>query len=439
MATATEPDERAAARRTLTDLFTTAVAAAHPARRLPPVLRGLLADERRARAAASATLLIAFGKAAGSMTRAALPLLEGPVRGLVVAPRGYLGEWTPPDGSGIETIESGHPVPDEASERAARRALALAGTAKRHERVLFLASGGGSAAMAAPRPPLTLDAKRAIVRHLVLSGAPIDEINLVRRHLSTVKGGRLAKAAAGAACHWTLAISDVVGDDPALIASGPSIPADDETAAARAVLERRKAPYAALWQAVLAHAPRTPDDAAPPPRTVHLVARAADAIAAAAERARKDGWRVHVLGTDLAGEAGAAAQDHAALARRLHAAGGRHLILSGGELTVRVETDAPGHGGPNLEYLAHLMIALDGLPGVHALAADTDGRDGSGGQAGGLLHPDSPARARALGLDPRLLLARHDTRALFAALGDLLETGPIPVNVNDFRAILVAP
>ncbi|RMF17683.1 MAG: DUF4147 domain-containing protein [Alphaproteobacteria bacterium] len=433
--------EKDAARDLLTELFEAALEAVRAERRLPPVWRELLENEadEAATGPARATILIAYGKAAGPMARAALDLIDPPVRGLVVAPYGYLAGFLTDVSDDIETIEAGHPVPDAASERAALRALALARSATADERAVFLASGGGSAAMAAPRPPLTLAAKREIVRHLVLSGAPIEEINLARRHLSAVKGGRLARAASAAARHWTLATSDVVSDDPALIASGPSIPMREDPQAASAILERWDAPHVPLWRAALAEGETSCEGNVLPPSDVRVIARGADALAAASARATRDGWQVHDLGAAVTGEADEVARRHADLVRRLHRTGGRHLIVSGGELTVRIGTAPHGEGGPNLEYLAALMIALDGLEGVHALAADTDGRDGSGGQAGGWIHPDSLKRARMLGFDPAASLARHETRALFSALGDLLEPGPIPINVNDFRAILIAP
>jgi hydroxypyruvate reductase len=302
--------------------------------------------------------------------------------------------------------------------------------------VLALISGGGSALLAAPAPGLTLADKQEVNRQLLASGAPIGEMNCVRKHLSALKGGRLA-ARAHPARLLSLVISDVPGDDPATVASGPTV-ADPTTAAdARAIIARCRLKLPGHVEAFLA----TPEAETPKPgdprlvrAETRLIAAPALSLAAAAALARSEGWTVVDLGDRVEGEAREVARDHArlALAQR-----GRTVVLSGGETTVTLK--GKGRGGRNSEYALALAIALAGAPGISAIACDTDGIDGSEDNAGALIGPDTLARARALGLDPQAFLDDNDAYGFFSALGDLVVTGPTLTNVNDFRAILIAP
>ena len=291
-------------------------------------------------------------------------------------------------------------------------------------------SGGGSALLARPAPGLTLADKQTVTRALLASGATISEINCVRKHLSAIKGGRLAEAAAPARVA-TLVISDVPGDDPATVASGPTLADPTTLADAREVLAKYAiAPPPSITRHLSADTNETPKALAT--SEVRIIARAADALGAAAARARDLGFETTVLGDDLEGEARDLAAVHAALAR------GRapSLLLSGGETTVTVGAGG-GRGGRNAEYLLALALALDGDPRVHALACDTDGIDGTEDNAGAVIGPDTLSRARAQGLDARVMLDEHDAYGFFEALGDLVVTGPTRTNVNDFRAILI--
>jgi len=410
-------------------LFEAAVEAVGAVRALPPALP----DD----APAGRTLILAIGKAAAAMAAVAAARVRGPLSGLVITRHGHAG---PPDDlpPGFELIEAGHPVPDAASLAAGRRALDLVGALGADDRLLALVSGGGSALFAAPVPGVSLADKQAVTRALLGSGATIAEINGVRKHLSRVKGGRLAVAAAPAQV-VTLVLSDVPGDDPSFVASGPTVADRTTLAAARAILARyRIVPPAGVAAALADPANETPPPDAPglAGGVVRVIARARDALDAARALAEGQGCRVTDLGDRLEGEARALGAAHAALARQLAAEGARHLILSGGETTVRVVNPA-GRGGRNLEYLLGLALALEGAPGIHAIACDTDGIDGTGDNAGAIVTPDTLARARALGLDPAALLAANRAWDLFDALGDLVVTGPTRTNVNDFRAILI--
>ncbi|GIX18007.1 MAG: hydroxypyruvate reductase [Rhodothalassiaceae bacterium] len=387
------------------------------------------------------TIVVGYGKAAAALAAGAVEHLQGPTIGLVSVPEGYADgcEEVLRD-AGIGVVVAGHPVPDENSRKAAERALALMRRGTRADRVLFLATGGGSATLAAPLPPLTLREKRDIVRHLVLSGAPIADINLARRHLSAVKGGRLAAAASAVGLRVTFVISDVVGDDPALVASGPSIPTEPAPQRARAILSRHGAPHRKKWLAVLGrpspsdtHGLQTARD------PVFVLATGADLLREAAEIARAAGLDVVDLTDRIAGDAEEIGRAHAELARRLLATRRTPvLVLSGGELTVRVRK-AAGRGGPNLTYLATMLQELGGEEGIAALAADTDGRDGSSGHAGGVITTESWCKVEETALPVERLLAQNETLSLFERIGGLLATGPIPLNVNDFRAILIVP
>jgi len=407
-------------RRLLRDLFDTAVHAVSAEGCLPAALDGWQCEGR--------TLVIAVGKAAAAMAAVAAARLPGTVSGLVVAPPGHHGapHLLP---EAFETIEAGHPVPNSGSLAAAERALALARELGPKDRLLALISGGGSALLALPAASIGLVEKAAVTRALLRSGAAIGEMNIVRKHLSRIKGGRLAHAAAPAMV-TTLLISDIPGDDPAMIASGPTVGDSTSLADARRILDRYVPDAPSDVRAALADpANETPDIAA---SDVRIVARAADAFTATAQVAAARGLKVVLLGDDLEGEARSLGAEHAALARQ---ADEPQLILSGGETIVRVVNRA-GRGGRNVEYLLGLALALDGAPGIWALACDTDGIDGTEDNAGALLTPDSLARARALGLDPQEMLDTNRAYDFFAALGDLVVTGPTRTNVNDFRAIL---
>ena len=423
------------ARPFLEDLFRAAVAAAHPASCLeahlpPPPAEGRL-------------IVLAAGKAAGSMTEVAerhyleaLGLPESRLAGLAVTRHGYARPTRV-----LPVIEAGHPVPDQASLDAAAKTLALADAAQQRDLVLVLMSGGASANWIAPAPGLTLAEKQAVTRALLKSGAAIGEMNTVRKHLSRIKGGRLA-AHAHPARVVTLAISDVPGDDPAVIGSGPTVPDPTTLAQARAIVERRHLelpPAAVRALADPANESPKPGDPVFARTEYRLVARPADAFRAVQAKVAAAGFEPVLLGDRVEGEAREVAAAHARLARDLQAAGRRAVILSGGELTVTLRGN--GRGGPNQEYALALALALAGAPGIAALAGDTDGTDGGGGQAddpaGALIDETTVARAASHGLDPAAFLADNDSTGFFARLGDLLTPGPTATNINDFRAILV--
>lgn len=422
------------ARAFLENLFGIAVAAAHPAECLPRHLP---------RAPKSGRLFIlAAGKAAGSMTEVAekyyldAGLSPDRMKGIAVARHGY-GRPT----KYIEMIEAGHPVPDEASLKAAARSLALADEANENDLVLALMSGGASANWIAPAEGLALAEKQAVTRALLRSGAGIGEINTVRKHLSRIKGGRLARHAHPAKL-VTLAISDVPGDDPDVIGSGPTVPDRSTLADARAIVARYRLDLPEAVHRALAdpknESPK-PGDPAFASTAFKLVARPADSFDAARKAVTDAGYECVFLGERVEGEAREVANAHAALARDLKAQGKRAVILSGGELTVTIE--GQGRGGPNQEYALALAVAFDGETGIAALSGDTDGTDGGRGSAddpaGAIVDGTSAARARARGLDPAARLADNDSTEFFAQIGDLLNPGPTFTNVNDFRAILV--
>jgi hydroxypyruvate reductase len=363
---------------------------------------------------------------------------DGPIEGVVVTRDGHTvpTRW-------IEVLEAAHPVPDARSEAAARRILAAVQGLGPDDLVLALISGGGSALMALPAPGLTLEDKQAVNRALLHSGATIHEMNCVRKHLSAIKGGRLA-AAAHPARVVTLAISDVPGDDPAVIASGPTVPDPTSFADARALIDR----YGIAPPAnVAAHLDRAEDETPKPgdPRLAageyRLIATPQTALAAAAQAARARGLAPLILGDAIEGESAVLGTVMAGIARgcRRHGtpAAAPCLLLSGGETTVTIKGPA-GRGGRNTAFLLGLALALRGEADIWAIAGDTDGIDGTEDAAGAIVTPDTLARARAAGLDPAAALARHDSYALFAALGDLVVTGPTLTNVNDIRAVLVA-
>lgn len=418
----------------LRDLFRTAVDAAHPATCLP----ALLPPPPNGR-----VIILAAGKAAGAMAEVAedfyLNRLHLPVerlRGVAVARHGY-GRPT----RVIDMIEAGHPVPDAAGLAAALNALDLADFAGPDDLVLVLMSGGASANWIAPATGISFADKQAVTRALLRSGAHIGEINILRKHLSRIKGGRLAQHAHPARLA-TIAISDVPGDDPAVIGSGPTVPDPSTLEQARAIVAKFKLDLPdAVTRALDDPANESPKagDAAFQDSTFVLAARPIDSLRAAEKKVREAGYDCISLGPDVEGEAREVALAHAKLARDLRAQGKRAVILSGGELTVTMR--GQGRGGPNQEYALALVEALAGLPAVAALAGDTDGTDGGGGlatdPAGALVDGASAARAKALGLDPAAFLADNNSTEFFARMGDLLEPGPTYTNVNDFRAIVV--
>jgi len=333
----------------------------------------------------------------------------------------------------IQVIEAAHPVPDANSERAADRMLALVRDLGPYDLVIALISGGGSALLAKPAPGLTLAGKQAVTAALLASGATIHEMNAVRKHLSAIKGGRLALAAQPARV-LTLAISDIPGDDPRIIASGPTLTDTSTLDDVRAILTRYAIRLPHDVAAFLEHAPETPKPG-DFDEDVRLIATPDAALAAVAQRARDFALNPIVLGV-LEGESSelGASMARVALDTRKRPA----VLISGGETVVTLGSAPAGRGGRNLEFLLALAVALDGAPGIWAIAGDTDGRDGYEDAAGAFVTPDTPARARALGLDPHAMLEKHDSYTFFEALGDLLITGPTLTNVNALRAVILA-
>ncbi|MCW5621505.1 MAG: glycerate kinase [Burkholderiales bacterium] len=408
-------------------MFDAAIARAMPDKCVPP----FLPSPPQGR-----TLVVGAGKAAATMAQAVEAHWDADLSGLVVTRYGHHVAC-----KRIEVVEAAHPVPDLAGREAAERMLAMVQGLSADDLVLCLISGGGSALLTLPAPGLTLQDKQAINRALLRSGANISEMNCVRKHLSAIKGGRLA-----AACHparvVTLTISDVPGDDPAVIASGPTVPDSTTFADARAILRK----YAITEpQAVIAHLEAAREET-PKPGDVHLarcethlIAAPQQSLEAAAEVALRAGVTPLILGDSLEGEARDVALVHAGIARQVarrgQPAAAPCVLLSGGETTVTVRGN--GRGGRNVEFLLALAVALDGESGVYALAGDTDGVDGTEDNAGAVVTPDTLARAAAAGVDAKAHLADNDGYSFFSALGDLVKTGPTLTNVNDFRALLI--
>lgn len=400
-------------------------------------------------AAGGRTLVLGAGKAGASMAQAleALWPADAPLSGLVVTRYDHI----PPRPAGvpqrIEVVEASHPVPDAAGQQAAQRMLQLAQGLGPDDLVLCLISGGGSALLALPADGLTLAQKQQVNQELLASGASISEMNCVRKHLSRIKGGRLAAACAPARV-VTLLISDVPGDDPSTIASGPTVPDASTCAEALAVLRRYHIGIpAALREQLERGTLETPKPGDPvfAGHGVCMVATPLQSLHAAAAAALAAGVQAHVLGDDMEGESREVAKVHAALARSVARRGepfGRPcVILSGGETTVtlrpRAADAARGRGGRAGEFCLGLAQSLQGEPGVYALAADTDGIDGVEDNAGAYVAPDSLQRAARLHMAVADFLERNDAYGYFAGLGDLIVTGPSYTNVNDFRAILV--
>ena len=415
------------ARALLWEMFEAAIAAAQPARCVPP----WLPEPPKGR-----LIVIGAGKASAAMARAVEEHWPGELSGLIVTRYGYAVPC-----QRIEVVEAAHPVPDAAGLDAARRILDRVQGLSADDVVLCLISGGGSALLPLPGEGLALTDKQAINRALLHSGATIAEMNCVRRHLSAIKGGRLA-----AACHparvVTLLISDVPGDQPMDIASGPTVLDPTTCADALAILDRYGIGAPAAARALLesgAGETIKPGDPRLAHGETHLIATPQMALEAAAEVARRAGLATHILGDSLEGEARDVGTVMAGIARQVALRGQPFpppcVLLSGGETTVTVR--GRGRGGRNVEFLLALGIALDGQSGIHALAGDTDGVDGQEEIAGAYLAPDTLARAWARGIKPRESLANNDGHGFFEALGDSVITGPTLTNVNDFRAILV--
>ena len=411
----------------LLDMFRAAVDAALPARVLP---RHLPQPPK------GRTIVIGAGKAGGAMAQAVEENWSAPLEGLVVTRYGHALSCRR-----IEVVEASHPVPDAAGRRAAERILRLVQGLTHEDLVLCLISGGGSALLALPAQGITLADKQAVNKALLRSGAAITEINCVRKHLSAIKGGRLAVAAAPAQM-VTLMISDVPSDDPSVIASGPTVPDATTRQDALGVLEKYRieaSPAVLNWLT-------QPESETPKPKDLRLarveniiIARPQDSLEAAAAVARRAGYTPVILGNALEGEAREVALVHAGIARQCadfaQPAAPPCVLLSGGETTVTVR--GKGRGGRNAEFLLALAVALQAHPGIHAIACDTDGIDGTEDNAGAKLGPDTLRRAAECQISAKARLANNDGYGFFAALDDLVITGPTLTNVNDFRAIIV--
>jgi len=422
-----EPAAPLASALLLRQMFDAAVASAQPALCVPPQLpappRGRL-------------IVVGAGKASAAMARAVEENWPGPLSGLVVTRYGYAVPC-----QHIEIVEAAHPVPDAAGMHAARRMLELVGGLREDDLVLCLFSGGGSALLPLPAPGLNLDLKQSMNRALLASGATIREMNCVRRHLSAIKGGRLA-AASHPARMLTLLISDVPGDRPIDIASGPTVADPTTCADALAILRRYgidlPGPVRELLESGRSESVK-PGDPRLARAALRIIATPQMALEAAAGVARAAGITPHILGDAIEGEARDVGKIFAGMASQVAERNQPFtapcVLLSGGETTVTVR--GKGRGGRNVEYLLSLAIALEGHPRIHALAGDTDGVDGGEEIAGAVLGPDTLARAWSLGLKPRDMLDNNDGHGFFTALGDSVITGPTLTNVNDFRAILI--
>ncbi|HTH45468.1 MAG TPA: glycerate kinase [Oxalicibacterium sp.] len=415
-------------RQFLNDLYATAVEAVSPQKCMPAYLPKQSAKGR--------TLVIGAGKGAAAMAKVVEDNWPGKVEGLVVT-RYEHGA----DCKQIEVVEAAHPVPDEAGRAAAGRMLEMVKGLTEDDLVLCLITGGGSALLSLPGEGITLEQKQALNKALLKSGATISEMNCVRKHLSAIKGGRLALACAPARV-VTLLISDVPGDDPGVIASGPTLPDPTTCEQSLAILKKYNIE---LPDNVRKHLESGAGETPKPgdPRFArnehHVMATAQHALEAAAAKARAAGITPYILSNDLEGESRDVGSVHAALAKQVAKYGQPFakpcVILSGGETTVTVR--GKGRGGRNAEFLLSLAVALQGTPGIHALACDTDGIDGSEDNAGAIYQPDSWTRATENGLNPKAMLENNDGYGFFSALGDLIVSGPTRTNVNDFRAILI--
>lgn len=374
------------------------------------------------------TIILGAGKAAAEMAKEASTQIVGPKVGFIVTRYGYdLNEPI----EGIIAVPAAHPVPDMRSCGASEAILAMAKSATRDDRVIFLISGGGSSLLCAPIDGLSFARKQEITRTLLASGAPIEDINFVRKHLSKIKGGRLSASCAEAE-QLTLIISDVVGDDPANVASGPTLPMKFNTVRAIEIMRQYDCgPDAKLIRAMLS---ATEDAAKPHP--VKVLATGDQALQAVEAELCRSGWSVQSLGASVTGDARMVGEQHARRAQEAAKSGQRTAIISGGELTVRVK-NPDGRGGPNLEYIAGLMSELPADAPIAAIACDSDGIDGSEDSAGAVITGDVLKRAHEMGFDPAAALDRNDTYPFFEALDALVITGPTRTNVNDIRIILV--
>jgi glycerate 2-kinase len=420
------PDE---ARRFLRSLFEAAIDAALPEKVVPKILP----EPSKGR-----TIVVGAGKASAAMAKAVEDNWAGPLEGLVVTRYGHAVPC-----NRIEIVEAAHPVPDASGEDAARRILELAKGAGPDDLVLCLISGGGSALLTLPAEGVSLADLQAVNKALLTSGADIIEMNTVRKHLSAIKGGRLA-AAAFPARVVALAISDVPGDDPSVIASGPTVADATTYAEAREILARyRIDPPPSVTRCLAQERDETPKPGDPrlANASTTIIAASRASLEAAAAVARQAGVTPVILGDDIEGEARDVGRSMAKQALLLRDQGKPvappAVLISGGETTVTVR--GKGRGGRDAEFLAGLAVGLDGAPGIFALAGDTDGIDGSEDNAGAIVTPDTLARAKAAGIDIEALLADNDLYRLFSTLGDLVVTGPTRTNVNDFRAILISP
>lgn len=416
-------------RRFLTGLFDAAVAAADPL----SAIRAHLPERPKGR-----TIVVGAGKAASQMAAAFESLWDGPLEGAVVARHGPVEVCKQ-----IRVLQSAHPVPDEAGLAGSQALLELVQGLTEDDLVVALISGGGSSLLPAPPTGLTLADEIAVNKALLASGAPISAMNVVRKHVSRIKGGRLARAAFPAKV-VSLIVSDVPGDNPAFVASGPTVPDPSSAEEALALIGEYRM---SLPRAVMEHlhsasaAAPLPGDTAFSRNEVHVIASARVSLEAAAAEARSAGMNVAVLSDCIEGEARDIGRMHAAIAREVRLRDQPFsrptVILSGGETTVTIGGGAYGKGGRNTELLLSLALDIEGLDGVHALAADTDGIDGSEDNAGAFADGGTAARVRAEGGDPRALLAEHDAWSAFHLSDDLFVPGPTGTNVNDFRAILV--
>lgn len=381
------------------------------------------------------TVIIGAGKASGAMAKALEDAWDGPLDGLVVTRYGYR---LPTER--LEVVEAAHPVPDAEGLEAARRIFGLVQGLTEDDLVLCLVSGGGSSLLTMPAEGISLEDKQAVNKALLASGATISEMNTVRKHLSAIKGGRLARAAYPAKV-VALMISDVPGDDASIIASGPTVPDPSTNADAIAIVEKYGIELPDAVRRVLDTIDETPKPGDPCFDRVDnvMIATPQASLEAAAAVARKAGVTPVILGDSLEGESSDVGLVHAGIARQCALRGQPQeppcVLISGGETTITLK--GQGKGGPNTEFLLSLAIALDGLPDVYALAGDTDGVDGSEDNAGALVYPDTLKRAEATGINAKAMLANNDAYSFFKAIGDLLETGPTMTNVNDLRCIFI--
>ncbi|MBI1212820.1 MAG: DUF4147 domain-containing protein [Alphaproteobacteria bacterium] len=409
----------------LSDLFEIAVAACHPSRVVPKALPPRPSGR---------VIVLGAGKASAAMAAAVEDAWGAPLEGLVVTRYGHgiPTKW-------IQIVEAGHPLPDAAGAQSAQQALASVHELSADDVVVVLLSGGGSALWSAPIPPVTLAEKQALSKSLILSGAAIGEINCVRKHLSLIKGGRLA-AAAYPARVITLAISDVPRDDISVLASGPTVTDTTTQNDAKRILTAHGITTPPSIAAILndrRYESIKPGDPRLANSEATIIARGMDALSAASKEAHRLGFDVLILGADVEGDSRQVARNHAEIVRGLKRPKKPLLLLSGGELTVTVKGD--GRGGPNRQHLLALARALQGAQRTWAIACDTDGIDGSDDAAGAWIGPDTLVRAQQLGLDPASAEQRNDAGTFFDKLGQSVVTGPTRTNVNDFRAILVMP